>query len=255
MLSTRIEEEQTRKLQQLGGRGSASSSWQSRPTNGHGGDDTDFESLVSGRRPKANGVEDDSWDIGWGDDESSTASSQYRPQKTPQSSQKAAIFSRSTPVVPTTNVRNLETTRSQVSRTVTPDNSMSSFAPLAPSRPGQQNTARSSQNHSQPMSTSRQQPLTSNSSGNYSNWPSMSDTGNPWESSQAPPVPGRPQASAPNPWTSVDTSNHWGGQTNGLPSSFNNMRISPPKQGSSVGAFEQTQQKTNGGLDNWGSLL
>lgn len=248
-LSTRIEDEQTRKLQQLGGRG-GTSTYTGRATNGtSGADETDFESLVTGRSTKTNGVADDPWDTAWDDDAPPTTAATPTRQ-----TNHAPKFSWSSQDPPTAASRNLATSRAQVSRTVTPDQSMSSFASLAPSRSGQPNGT--SAHRSQPLQPAQSRPAQASSTNgaNYSNWPAMNDASNPWASSGASTLQPQP-SSASNPWASIPNTDNWGGQTGNLRSSLDNMKIAPPAQGRGPGAFGQTQQKQSGSLGQWESLL
>lgn len=256
-ISSRIEDEQTRKLQQLGGRGGASSSYQNRPTNGAGPEDGDFETLVTGRSSKTNGVSDDSWESAWTDDNTqatATVPSQRQSGHAPTFSWSGTA----PPTGPATNSRDVIASRSQISRTVTPD-TMTSFASLAPSRPGQQNGATSipATNQQQASAPSRPLPSSSNSSANYSNF-STPDPSNPWAALQ--PATSQPhsraQPSTSNPWASIPAANNWSTQNNGLSNSMGGMKLTPSAPKSGPGAFGQTQQpKPSNGMDKWESLL
>lgn len=248
-LSARIEDEQTRKLQQLGDRG-GSSTYSGRATVGtNGADETDFESLVTGRTGKTNGVAEDSWDTAWDDD--APAQTSAAPDRQPNHAPKSSWSSQDPPTAAS---RNLATSRAQVSRTVTPDQSMSSFASLAPSRPSQSNGATAQRPQTQQTTQSRPAQTFAASGANYSNWPAISDPGNPWASSGASALQPQP-SSVSNPWTNIPQSDNWGSQSSALRNSLDSMKIAPPTQNRGTGAFGQTQQKQSGSLSQWESLL
>lgn len=246
-LSSRIEQEQTRKLQNL------SSTTRSGPTtvrtNGfaatNGSEETDFESLVSGRPPGSSAS--DGFDSGWGDQTTATLSPipNQRPRPPQQrSSATTAQFSWSTPTAtpamppmqPQTRATALASQQSLNLRTITPDNTLNSFTILSPQKP------------SQPA----QQP-TMNTTGNAIDWSSAArpSAANTWS------APLRPQTRS----TLSSTQ----------PSSLSNLQASaaaippppPPSNGLAFGAtarpanqfgFGQTQAAKQG-MDRYESLL
>lgn len=253
MVSARIEDEQTRKLQQLGGRGASNAANQQSVTNG-ATSDGDFESLVTGRSSKTtNGTADDSWESAWTNDSAARAPTSQQHQHRTQNS---ATFSWSTPNTEPAVARNLGAPHSQISRTVTPD-TMSSFAALTPSKPGQQNEA-----PIRPTAVQHQAPAlgvrpgsSAGNAGNYASWPVASDTSNPWAIPQ-PPVPPS-QQTASNAWAAIPVSNNWNAHNGNLSNALNGMSIDPPTQKRGPGGFGQTAQpqKPSGTLDKWESLL
>lgn len=247
LLSTRVEQEQTRKLQQLGGRGGGSQ-WHSAAGNGTGGDDNDFESLVTGRSSaaKTNGA-NDSWEGGWGDDALA------------QTKSRAPIQTRvAAPVTNSAQRQNLTSPRLQSSRTITPDQGSNAFDALAPSRPAQQTPSYSQPLQPQPSSTQSRPSASVSSAPNYSSWNSGGDSGNPWASSTQPSLGGGMQLSASsnaNPWAASGSSSAWGQAGNGMSNAFGNLKLDPPGQNRSTGAggFGQTQSKNP--MDKYDSLL
>lgn len=146
-LSGRIEREQTRKLQELGssngGTAMGSKAFNSRSAasstnNLSNGDETDFEALVSGRKPGMNGNNNDLMND-WGAPTSATA--KPAQHQLPQST---TSFSWQTPSQPSTTTTGMggNTLRAQqqfqTSRAITPDQTLSSFASLTPSSPWSQ---------------------------------------------------------------------------------------------------------------------
>lgn len=139
-LSSRIETEQARKLQELsstsgtgaaaaGGHGSGATFGGT--TNGFGegaaaNDETDFVSLVTGRNRRANNG--DLFDEQWGTETSPAPTANSASHRGPVA--EAPRFSWSTVPAPASS------RAPQASGTVTPDNAMSSLPSLMPSRPG-----------------------------------------------------------------------------------------------------------------------
>lgn len=222
-LSSRIEEEQTRKLGQFALRGSNGTFEQDSATASHGtADESDFESLVTGRTSKPDGASESSWESGWND----VAPSRPKTTSTRQQpSSQVPVSSWSTPAPQRAPARSLVGSMPTMSRTVTPDQSIGSFASLSPSKPVQQvsGLAKAPQQQQQ----QQQRPTgTSYSSTNYMGSSTLNDSSNPWAS----PLPAPPA----NPWASVP-------RADAVPAR--------------VGGFGQTQQKPTGSLDRWESLL
>jgi len=143
-LSTRIEQEQTRKLQNLSStsRGGAGLAKTNGAADGPADAETDFESLVTGRAASNNQA--NGFDADWSTDVA-TVSSATRPRPHQQQGTSAATFSWSTPSTTSQPLRPQAQTRASAmamqpamaSRTVTPDNTLSSFTTLSPARAGQ----------------------------------------------------------------------------------------------------------------------
>jgi SCY1-like protein 2 len=146
-LSAKIEQEQTRKLQNLSStsRGGAGLAKTNGAVSGPADTETDFESLVTGR--KANNTQSNGFDADWSAD-AAPASSATRPRIQQQQSASAATFAWSTPTATSQPLRPQAQTRASTmamqpamaSRTVTPDNTLSSFTTLSPARAGQPST-------------------------------------------------------------------------------------------------------------------
>ena len=219
-LSTRIEQEQTRKLQELSSSNGTTAARTEDfmsfggPANGIGGDDEEggFEALVLGRKassPPAGGFDD------WGT-MSPPATARPATQRT-KSHQNAPSFSWSTPAPSPAPQPSVLQPQPSSSRTITPDNNLSRFASLAPS------TSNASSAFSQPLQPSQpnmntmtpMQPSTTGSGFNQSSggidWsraaPSMNSS-NIWASSPQRPASnpsfGQPSTSSfsPPPTTS-----------------------------------------------------
>lgn len=161
-LGTKIEQEQTRKLRELSsgnsglgaGAGTARLGRQTAisSTGAMGnGEETDFETLVSGRKIQANGNNDDlmnDWVTPAATNLRNTAN--QNPTFSWQSATPAAQPSRSMQQQNTNNTLRPQRQHSSINRTVTPDQSLNSFAtltpasqysqPLQPSRTGSQTT-------------------------------------------------------------------------------------------------------------------
>ncbi|TID21339.1 Mitochondrial outer membrane protein [Venturia nashicola] len=197
-LSVRIEQEQTRKLQEMGSTTSASanradlmSGMSANRVNGldsTNGDEGDFESLVLGRQ-KPQSDSSDPW------------ASASRPAAARTSSGRmsspSATFSWSTP--PPQSMPNTLAPNGAASRAITPDHSLSSFAALQPA------SSTMTPSFSQPLQPSRSMAPTSSNPSTFpqqagravdwsaagnSNWsakptmnPAPSTTSNPWASS------------------------------------------------------------------------
>jgi SCY1-like protein 2 len=171
-LSGKIEREQTRKLQDMGSsntraaNGTRSASSRSAATSSNisglgNGEETDFETLVSGRKPAANGNDDlmNDWAAPQAARSTNTTSQYPKP-----STNTTPTFSWQTPApAPSQAMNSLRPAmQNQASRTVTPDHTLSSFATLTPasqwSQPLQPSTAsamplRPAQNTSSSAST------------------------------------------------------------------------------------------------------
>jgi SCY1-like protein 2 len=194
-LSGKIEREQTRKLQDMGssntraanGARSASSRSAATSSNMSGlsnGEETDFETLVSGRKPAANGNDDlmNDWAAPQPARSTNTTSQYPKPSTTT-----TPTFSCQTPAPAPSQAMNTlrPAMQNQASRTVTPDHTLSSFATLTPAS-----------QWSQPLqpSTSSSIPLrpaqNSSSSASTIDWSSaMSNSASAWGSQKAAAPP------------------------------------------------------------------
>jgi SCY1-like protein 2 len=194
-LSGKIEREQTRKLQDMGssntraanGARSASSRSAATSSNMSGlsnGEETDFETLVSGRKPAANGNDDlmNDWAAPQPARSTNTTSQYPKPSTTT-----TPTFSWQTPAPAPSQAMNTlrPAMQNQASRTVTPDHTLSSFATLTPAS-----------QWSQPLqpSTSSSIPLrpaqNSSSSASTIDWSSaMSNSASAWGSQKAAAPP------------------------------------------------------------------
>ena len=213
-LSSRIEREQTRKLQELsssnasvsagiGSRSgkqnvSATSAGMNGMTNG---DEGDFESLVSGR--KNGGADNNDLMNDWGAP-SVARSSNARSQ--PSGAQPTFSWQSNVPVQ--NNAMNTLRAQTPVTRTVTPDQTLSSFATLTPAS-----------QYSQPLQPSRGQ--------------TPSFQSNP----QALPVRPPNQSSA-----SGGTSKDWSSASSGNASAWSNQRAA---QTNGIGATNRVQNQQN----------
>lgn len=220
-LSTRIEEEHTRKLRDLSANNTANatsasaltsfgapagSNGLSSPSNG----EVDFESLVLGKKSPT-GM--DAFDGGW-DTQPAAASRPGTGRNSTQRSSDAATFSWSTPPMTSPAPRMPSLAPAQPSsRTITPDQSLSSFASLTPS------------SNSAPMNTAFSQPM-------QPTRPGMGMT--PTSSFTSPPSTfptTQPQSSGGIDWSgavgSLSASNGWG-QSSSRPQTGSSMP--PPPQ-------------------------
>jgi SCY1-like protein 2 len=150
-MSSRIEGEQTRKLQELGANGSTATSRNEFMSFGgvstiNGSDTTnggeaDFEALVRGGQPGPAGGADMIGGDPWANTSASASSSTVLPARPSNNASPAPTFSWSTPPVspPPPNNTSLNAPRTQ-SRAITPDSTFgslnSSFPAMAPSNPG-----------------------------------------------------------------------------------------------------------------------
>jgi SCY1-like protein 2 len=246
-MSSKIEREQTRKLQEMGSSNSgnamstraasARAGGMSATASGlSNGEETDFETLVSGRKSAANGNGDLMND--WSAPQparSTNATAQYAKPAT----NTAPTFSWQTPApAPSTTMNTLRPAmQTQASRTVTPDHTMSSFATLTPAS-----------QWSQPLqpSTPSTMPLR----------PAQSAATN--TSSSASTID----------WSSAVSNNTstWGNQNTVAPSNMNSFTIAPPPMSPQATGFggmrapqqQQQQQQSTGqksGLDKYQSLI
>ncbi|QDS74367.1 hypothetical protein FKW77_004970 [Venturia effusa] len=215
-LSVRIEQEQTRKLQEMGSANSASanradlmSGMGSNRTNGLDStheDDGDFESLVLGRQKQQSDPSDP-----WASAQSSTSRPAAPRNSSGLGASPSATFSWSTP--PPQSVPKTLATNGAASHAITPDRSLSSFTPLQPA-----SATMNSPSFSQPLQPSRPMNHTSSnpsafpqqagravdwSAAGTSNWsatpsinPAPSISSNPWASSTT--QHGQPQISSPS---------------------------------------------------------
>jgi SCY1-like protein 2 len=218
-LSGKIEREQTRKLQDMGSsnnraaNGARSASARSAATSSNmsglgNGEETDFETLVSGRKPAPNGNDDlmNDWAAPQPARSTNTISQYPKP-----STNTTPTFSWQTPTpAPSQSMNSLRPAmQNQASRTVTPDHTLSSFAtltpasqwsqPLQPSTPSSAMPLRPAQNTSSSASTIDWSSAMNNSA---SAWGSQKITAPPTSSSTSSmssfaiaPPPMSPQAS------------------------------------------------------------
>ncbi|KAK3063393.1 hypothetical protein LTS18_000741 [Coniosporium uncinatum] len=157
-VSTRIEQEQTRKLQEMSANSGAVSSsagfssfngTNSAVSNGTNGGEPDFESLVKGKKLPAgasNGILDDPW--------ASEAIPSSRVGAIPSrpAASEASKFSWSTPSsTPAPRAQALAPTPAPTSRAITPDHNLSSFTTLQPAN----NVGLSTPAFSQPLQPGR----------------------------------------------------------------------------------------------------
>lgn len=278
-LSVRIEQEQTRKLQEMGSTTSASANraelmfgMSANRVNGldsTNGDEGDFESLVLGRQ-KPQSDSSDPW------------ASASRPAAPRTSSGRipspSATFSWSTPPpqpVPSTLAPN-----GAASRAITPDYSLSSFAPLQPA------SSTVAPSFSQPLQPSR--PMAPNPS-NPSAFPQQAGRAVDWSAAgnsnwSASPNTNPAQSVTSNPWASPPKSTPSYGQAQISTPSYSQQRpsafsiapppsspystfsIAPPPAGgvsrqpsyNATPAQHQQQQQQSGqkqGMDKYESLL
>lgn len=231
-LSTRVEQEQVRKLEQLGGR--AGSSWQNSTAADSGGEQ-DFESLVTGRAPavvaatSTNGNAD-SWENSWDVPVPVSRAPTLQPKPAAATRQPASALSATVPAWPTT----LPSRSNPTSRTMAPT-----------PRPAPQNGALSQASQSRTQSA-RQAPAAASTKPNYSTWNAapISDSGDPWS---GPPA-ARPlgmqlggPSSAANPWAAMDST--WGQP---------NISLDTSRAG--AGGFGQTAAREDS-MDKYDSLL
>jgi len=246
-LSGRIEREQTRKLQEMGS-SSTGNAMGSRAavarsgvaSSGNGGfsngEETDFETLVSGRKPAANGNGDLMND--WAAPQPSRSSNTTAPARTTAAT---PSFSWQTPQpAPMSSMNALRPAmQNQASRTVTPDHTLSSFATLTPAS-----------QWSQPL-----QPSTSSAM--------------PYRPAQPPATIASTPASTID-WSSAvynSSSSPWSSQKPAPPSALGSFNIPPPPMSPQSGfggmasqQQQQQQQKQQAagqktGLDKYQSLI
>lgn len=272
-ISSRIEQEQTRKLEGLSSNSRASGNYGAQ-TSVNGGAE-DFESLVTGRKHISNGSVDTA-DSGWGD-ESKQRPGSRQTATTRQANAAPAQFAWSTPSAPAATPQNRSSAMAaaaQTSRTVTPDVSMGSFAPLTPAAA----TNQSSNHIAQPLQpqtrasnpTSAWQPPPPPAANKPSiDWSAAATPANAWSSTTRPSNEwGTPQISSQYV-SQAQAQNTWAAQSS-LSNQFSAVTIAPPPtsqgntwdalkpQGSSTsygtgaGGFGQTQKQ---GLDKYDSLL
>lgn len=258
-LSARIEQEQTRKLSDLtsAARGGRATGFGGAGFNGvNGGEETDFESLVTGRQhvPAMNAEHAEN---GWSNEPSPAPA--RMPQTTTAHTRAQQVakpppeFSWSTPsqAAPTRIAPPLAST---TSRTVTPDLSLSSFTPLTPASSINTMTRQPplpapSQNYNPAQGWNS--PAITKTAGTSLDWTTAASTSNTWAQPTAP---------------SHSFQGSWGNQPT-MSNSFSNMSIAPPAPasgfvmpkppaapayGSTSNGFGQTQKQ---GMDKYESLL
>ena len=247
-LSSRIETEHTRKLQELSATNSASANRADfmsslAPTrgangmrlddaNGNGGVD-DFENLVLGRNKASSSNALDGGFDAWSSAPATAAATSRPSGSRTQSgtSNPAATFSWSTPPPPAPQSNSTATLRpatlnTSMSRTVTPDQSLSSFAALQPQTSA---TGMSSYNSvltpSQPMRPSIPQTQSSSSFGGAVDWSSAAgSSASAWSTNNS--------TSFAAPQTQPASSNIWAMPSASQPAASNvgGFGIAPPPQ-------------------------
>jgi len=215
------------------------------------GDEADFESLVSGRKTGANGNNGNDLMNDWG-----TATSTNRTQTQPQQQQSQPTFSWQS-AAPAPNTATLQPQRQQaqtVSRAITPDTTLSSFASLTPSSPWSQPLQPTSHTPSSISSTSTVPLRPSNGTSLSSasggiDW-SAASSNNVWSSQRSTQQQQQQQQQS-------------GARSFGLPpppkspQAFGEQGIGggfPGMSGRPVQPMQQQQPK-KGGLDQYESLL
>jgi SCY1-like protein 2 len=246
-LSGKIEREQTRKLQDMGSsntraaNGTRSASSRSAATSSNisglgNGEETDFETLVSGRKPAANGNDDlmNDWAAPQAARSTNTTSQYPKP-----STNTTPTFSWQTPApAPSQAMNSLRPAmQNQASRTVTPDHTLSSFATLTPAS-----------QWSQPLQPSTPSAMPLRPAQNTSSSASTID----WSSAMS------------------NSASGWGSQKTAAPpasiSSMSSFTIAPPPMSPQATGFggmgfqqqQSQQQQATGqksGLDKYQSLI
>lgn len=254
-LSGRIEREQTRKLQELGNSG-ASNPMGARtrdvPTssNANGltnGDDADFETLVSGRKPGSNNDNDLMND--WG--APLAAQNKITPTNRRTQQNNNTTFSWQSPNLATSQSTNTlrPAMQNQGSRAITPDQTLSSFASLTPSSPWSQPLQPSAPSSSSSSNVPLRPAQTSATAGPGIDWSAAANSSNNASSAWASQ---RPAAST-------------------TPSSFNmsaskGFSIAPPPmspqatgqaqvQGGGGFGMQSSSSSGKSGLDKYESLI
>ena len=207
-LSGRIEREQTRKLQEMGSssasnamgaRAAATRSGAASSSNGgfSNGEETDFETLVSGRKSAANGNGDLMNE--WAAPQPARSNNTTAP---PRTSGATPSFSWQTPEpAPVSSMSALRPAmQNQASRTVTPDHTLSSFATLTPASQWSQPLQPSAPSA---MPYRPAQPLTSNTSASSStiDWSSAvnNNSSSAWSNQKPAPSSGMGSFNIPPP--------------------------------------------------------
>ncbi|KAF1814271.1 kinase-like protein [Eremomyces bilateralis CBS 781.70] len=248
-ISTRIEQEQTRKLQELGSTTAAAATssdfmtFGPSGTNGAlgsaGGDEVDFESLVLGRKP---GAAADPLGNDWMSSASASSSLPHRPT---QNTAPAPTFSWSSPQTSLSpSGTGVLTPQTASSRAITPELNLSSFATLQPSNPGTGGSFGQPLQHSKPTMNQLNPSQSSIDWSRASGAPNtaMGGTTNIWAtpSSPAPPFNSMQSSSAfsiPPP----------------APSQYSSFNIAPPSsqsrpsvnQGTLGGGTSSFQRQTS----------
>ena len=243
-LSSRIEREQTRKLQELsssnagvtagmGGRASKqNTATSSAGMNGlSNGDEADFESLVSGR--KANVPQNNDLMNDWG-----TPAAAQPANMRPQTNNAQPTFSWQSNAPAQNNSMNALRSQTPVTRAITPDQTLSSFASLTPAsqysqplQPNQRPTPSFNMNtnpQTMPTRPANSNPTTTSSGGTSIDWSSAaSNSTSAWA----------------NQWTSQQTNGF--GATSRTQSQQASFSIPPPPM--SPPAQQQSFQSMGGG--------
>lgn len=288
-LSSRIETEHTRKLQELSATSSTvanradfmSSLTPASRANGledANGDVNDFESLVLGKhKQNASNVADNSFDA-WAQPTPALASGQSSSKAYSRTTSPSATFSWSTPPPPQTTAT-LRPATASTSRTVTPDQPLNSFATLQPSPSGSMGMSTFNA-PIQPMQPMRPSPQTQSSGSGGIDWnvAAASSSASAWSTSMlTPAVPNYSSPAAPsitsNPWGTPQASTNSFSIAPPPPTQYTNFGIAPPPaqpvrqtnvnpMGRGMGIRAQ-QPQTNGqmgqgqkqGMDKYESLI
>lgn len=272
-ISARIEQEQTRKLQDLSSSSRAVGNYAAQPITNGG--EVDFESLVTGRKQATTNGSAHEVDGGW-DDGSPRKVADRQAMASRPANAAPAQFSWSTPAAPAaapSTRTSAMAAAAQASRTVTPDIGVGSFATLTPST----NNVQSTNYTSQPLQPLQPQSIGSNTTSTWQqaqpsaakptiDWSAAATPANAWSSTTT---------SSQNTWTAPQstssyTPNSSSQTTWSTPSTLSNqfsaVKIAPPPSqgnpwetmqpqtsyGAGAGGFGQTSKQ---GLDKYDSLL
>ena len=293
-LSERIEREQTRKLQEMGGGnggvgvgGVGARRAQQVGSGGashelSNGEDADFETLVSGRKPTAAGNDDLMND--WGVPSTAPAQPLGTQASTARKTNDHPTFSWQTPSpapsatqTPQQPAMNALRTGAQTGRTVTPDQTLSSFAslppqsafsqPLQPTRTGSQPNTSMGSMPLRPAQPPPPQPSSFNSSNGTSlDWSAATAKNSTWTLPRPPQQQQQQTTGGTNRFGA--TTSKPAGSSFGIPpppmSPQNVGQFGQPGGGQRLGSWGGGQQQTGssgsaggggGGLDRYESLI
>ncbi|RMY51326.1 hypothetical protein D0865_06421 [Hortaea werneckii] len=293
-LSERIEREQTRKLQEMGGGnggvGAGGAGARRAQQVGSGGasngltngEDADFETLVSGRKPAAAGNDDLMND--WGVPSTAPVQPQSTQVYTAKKANDQPTFSWQTPSpapsstpAPQQPAMNALRSGAQAGRTITPDQTLSSFAsltpqstfsqPLQPTRTGSQT---STSMGSMPLRPAQppQQSSSFNTNGTSLDWSAATAKNSNWTLPKPPQQQQQQQRQATGGTNGFGATSKPPGSGFGIPpppmSPQNVGQFGQPGGGQRQGSWGMGQQQTNnngsaggggGGLDRYESLI